>query len=84
MTFVNLQDACLKLVVLARARADGQTQRVVSFRNQMDARMEIIASMHIHVPMGSVYAVALSHIIFTLVPVLADNTAVFSNLDQTV
>ena len=93
VTIANLQDACLKLVVLARARArelqvdqqveraqqplsaktaipttkpkpKGSTQRqinqfVVSFSNQMDARMEIHASMHTPAPMGSVCAVAL-------------------------
>ena len=93
VTIANLQDACLKSVVLARARAralqvDQQVERaqqplsvqslspnrraqrrtnkcVVSSRNQMDARMEIIASMHTLVLMGSVYDVALSHIIFS-------------------
>ena len=116
VTIANLQDACLKLVVLARARArelqvDQQVERaqqplsaktaipttkpkpkgstetdkpVCRFFLKPDgckiARMEIIASMHILVPMGSVYAVALSHIIFRLVPVLADN----SLLDQAV
>ena len=101
VTIANLQDACLKLVVLARARArelqvDQQVERaqrpcqpkqpsrppsprlkelqrrtnqsVVSFSNQMDARMEIIASMHTRVPMGSVCDVAPSHIIFKLAP----------------
>ena len=57
---------------LRPSRQDPQTE--------MDARMEIIASMHIPEPTGSVCDVALSHTIFRLVPVLADT----SLLDQTV
>ena len=94
MTIANLQDACLKLVVLARARArelqlinklnvpnnlcqprppfqplspslkDLQRrtkQSAVSFLSQMDARMEITASMHIFVLTGSLRCGSESH-----------------------
>ena len=105
VTIANLQDACLNLVVLARARArelqvDQQVERaqqplsaktaipitkpkpkgcVDSFSNQMDARMETIASMHTHALMASVYGVAPSLIIFRLAPVRGDR----SLLDRT-
>ena len=44
------------------------------FSNQMDARMDIITSMHIPVLMGCVCVVAQSHIISRLVLVLANNS----------
>ena len=45
-----------------------------SFSNQMDARMEITASMHIRVPTVSACGVAQSRTIPRLVPVLAGNS----------
>ena len=82
VTVANLQDVCLKIVVLARARArelqvDQQVERA---QQPLSCKNEIIASIHTPEPPGSVYAVALSHTIFRLVPVLADNTL----LDATV
>ena len=112
VTIASLQDACLKLVVLARARArelqvDQQVERaqqplsaktaaipttkpkpksapapanqcVAYFSNQMDARMETIASMLTRALMVSAWDVVQS-LTSRLVPVLGDN----SLLDQT-